>query len=67
MQIECDVQAEKCRKMFGATKQGYLWIADRGLMVTEKPNPSGRKLRHCAKVIAGKSSRGQAGVIESKR
>lgn len=34
-----DAWAEKHRKVLGATKQGYLWIADRTLMVTERVNP----------------------------
>ena len=36
---ECDALAQKHRKVLGVTKQGYLWITDRGLMVTEKLNP----------------------------
>ena len=68
MKTGCDVQAEKCRKDARVeTKQGYLWKHGRTLMVTERVNPSGRKERHCAEVIASKDSRGQARVIESKR
>ena len=36
----------------GATKQGYLWIVDRILMVTERANPCWGKERYCARVIA---------------
>ena len=38
MKNECDARAKRYRKVLGATKQGYLWIADRVLNVSERMN-----------------------------
>jgi hypothetical protein len=45
VQIASDLLAEKYRSeaRHEITKQGYLWIVDRTLMVTERANPVGER------------------------